>query len=251
MKQNIAISLTDPLRLKEAQNLAAQLQLEFISDPSSDTANTYDFLLLFTTHFLGLQKITENKATPFYIDFLSNKMRYRLTHANLRNELIAKAIGYRPNTHPTIIDVTAGLGRDSLILATLGFNVSMIERSPIVHALLQDALKRCSLPASKQLHLIYANAIDWLKKLSHDEFPDVIYMDPMFPERNKSALAKKEMVMLQLLLGKDEDTEQLFSISLSSIKRRLVVKRPRLAPNICNHAPNFTITGKSNRFDIY
>ncbi|OGT41751.1 MAG: hypothetical protein A3F42_02075 [Gammaproteobacteria bacterium RIFCSPHIGHO2_12_FULL_37_34] len=251
MKQNnIAVSLTAPKRLQEAKNLAKRLQLELIMDPKTAT-KTYDYLLLLTRDYLGLQKVADKKCVPFYLDFSSRKMLHRLKRATLRNELVARAIGFHPRTHPVIVDATAGLGRDSLILASLGFKVILLERSPIIHALLQDALNRCSLPYIHHLHLIYANAIDWLKKLSHDGGPDVIYIDPMFLERNKSASVKKEMVVLQNLIGKDEDAKELFYMALACAKYRVVVKRHRLAANIVERAPNFSLNGKINRFDIY
>lgn len=192
----------------------------------------------------------QNKA-GIQFDFNSKKMLYRLKHATLKNELIARAIGQHPRTHPKIIDATAGLGRDSVVLASLGFDMILIERSPVIYSLLQDALKRCPSSITQHLHLIFANAIDWLKNLSHDERPDVIYLDPMFPDRNKSALVKKEAVFLQSVVGKDEDAMELFNIALARAKKRVVVKRHRLAPNIVDLAPNFSLTGKINRFDIY
>lgn len=252
MKQNrIAISLTTQSRLKEAENLSCHLQVDLLLNPQSIAAKAYDYLLLFTADYLGLQKVSDKKYAPFYIDFLSPQMRYRCARASLRRELIAKAMGMRPSAHPHIIDITAGLGRDSFILATLGFKVTAIERSPIIHALLQDALNRCAFAMTQRPNLIFADAIDWLKKLSHDCHPDIIYMDPMFPERNKSALVKKEMLVLQNLLGKEEDTDELFKWALSCAKYRVVVKRPKFASKIAERLPNFVITGRSSRFDIY
>lgn len=245
----IAISTTSTERLSEAKNLAELLQLDFIPEPDDSRLKLYDYFFVFTPNYLGLQKTTE-KFNPFYLDFLSPQLRYRCEKATLRNELLARAIGAHPKTHPNIIDATAGLGRDSLILASLGFQITMIERSPIVHALLQDALNRY--PAlCERITLILANAIDWLNNLAHDVKPDVIYMDPMFPERSKSALVKKEIAMLQQIIGQDTDEQELFKAAFAQAKSRVVVKRPKLAANIANRAPNFVLLGKINRFDVY
>ena len=137
------------------------------------------------------------------IDFLSKQMTYRRQHAGLRRELIARAIGTHPRDNPYIIDATAGLGRDSFILAALGFNVTMLERSPVIHQLLQDGLDKArhTLPdIIGRMQLIHADAIDWLANLKDDRRPDVVYLDPMFPDRKKSASVKKEMVLMQELL---------------------------------------------------
>jgi len=190
-----------------------------------------------------------------HINFLSEKLLYRCKHASLKKERLARAMGCHPREHPTIIDATAGLGRDSLILASLGFHIILIERSPILHGLLANAMEKASehpllSPVIKRMQLIHANAIDWIPK---HPFPDIIYLDPMFPERKKSASVKKEMVMLQDILGKeaDADEDQLFNVALTCATRRVVVKRPRLAEYLSAKKPGFSLMGKSSRFDIY
>jgi 16S rRNA (guanine1516-N2)-methyltransferase len=183
-------------------------------------------------------------------------MRYRAQHATLRKEALARAIGMKPQDHPLIIDATAGLGRDSFILAVLGFTVIMLERSPLIYPLLQDGLDRLRADGhftsvAERLQLIQADAIEWLPIFSQQTPPDVIYLDPMFPERKKTAASKKDMTQLQHLLGQAQDEEQLFLAALACAARRVVVKRPRLAANMANRTPNFSLSGKSSRFDVY
>jgi 16S rRNA (guanine1516-N2)-methyltransferase len=193
------------------------------------------------------------------IDFTSGSMRYRVKHASLKKELLAKALGVKPRDNPVIIDATAGLGRDSFILASLGFKVTMLERSPVLFNLLTDALKRAAqdpvmAPVIARLTLVQADAISWLSSPTFKQayHPDVIYLDPMFPERQKSASSKKEMVFLQELLGTDKDTEELFKAAFACGTPRIVVKRPRLAESIASWIkPNFSLEGKSSRFDVY
>jgi 16S rRNA (guanine1516-N2)-methyltransferase len=257
----IAVTTLSLEKKREAQNLAAQLKLDFVDGPHSETAKTYRYLLVLTPDYLGLHKTTDKKFAPFHINFLSGKMLFRIQQAGLRKELLARAIGFRPRDNPIIIDATAGLGRDSFILASLGFEVTMIERSPILYVLLQDALERAKTKAETaaavgRLHLIYADAIDWLATLTkYQTPPHVIYLDPMFPIRQKSASVKKEMVILQDLLRNDEDSDNLFMTAITCATCRVVVKRPRLATmiakNIAKRAPNFSMAGKSSRFDIY
>lgn len=236
-----------------AEALAATLNLPVVTD---EKHNEYNYLIIATPEYTGLIKPADPAFKPFYIDFLAGKMRYRRDHAGLKRELIARAMGCKPGSHPRIIDATAGLGRDSFILASLGFTVTMLERSKVLYVLLQDALTRAArdpqtAPIVARLQLIQADAISWLSHLKGNEKPGIIYLDPMFPERQKSASIKKEMAICQDLLGKDEDADVLFQAAFSCAIQRVVVKRPRLAVNIANHAPNFSLTGKSSRFDVY
>jgi len=186
------------------------------------------------------------------IDFLSKSWRYRISKATLNNEFIAKAMGVSPKANPRILDVTAGLGRDSFILAALGYHITLIERSPIVFQQLSDALQHaanderfCDVVA--RMHLIHADALDYLQ----GQTADIIYIDPMFPSRNKSALVKKEIQQLQSLIGPDHDATQLLALALSCATKRVVVKRPRLAKPLGQLPPHFSYEGNSSRFDIY
>lgn len=245
---NIALTTSDVTLMRQAELLAKQINIPFIETEDSQ----FDYLLTLTPDYLGLIQPQLKKQKPFYLDFLSGKLQYRSKQAGLRKESLARAIGAKPQDQLRIIDATAGLGRDSFILATLGFEITLIERSPILYALLQDAFKRASTdtdiaPIIARMHLIHANAIDYLAA----EKADIVYLDPMFPTKQKSAAVKKEMVILQELLGKDPDADQLFKVAFSCACKRVVVKRSRLAPNISELDPSFSMTGKSSRFDIY
>ena len=92
--------------------------------------------------------------TPFVIDFFDKTLQYRIKQASIKKEAIARAMGLKSHTSPLILDTTAGLGRDSFLLASLGFQVQMLERSPIIHALLKNAIVRAAaLPAIQKMHL--------------------------------------------------------------------------------------------------
>jgi 16S rRNA (guanine1516-N2)-methyltransferase len=190
------------------------------------------------------------------IDFSSTALTHRRKFGGGKNQLIAKAIGIRQGITPSIIDATAGLGKDAFVFASLGCKVQMIERSPLIAALLRDGLARAlenadisDIAARMSLH--EADAIDWLYALPAHNAPDVIYLDPMFPARDKSALVKKEMRIFKELLGTDPDSPSLLAAALKKATYRVIVKRPRKAPAIEGPSPSFTLEGKSGRFDIY
>lgn len=252
MRNTIAVTSSTSTKIPAARLLAGQLSLPFLEDPASPEALAYQYLLLFTPSYLGLHQAGKKLSSPFYLDFLSPKLLYRIKQASLKKELLARAMGIHPRENPQLIDATAGLGRDSFILASLGYKLTLLERSPILHALLKDALSRASLhPVASSIvqgmELINTDSISWLSQHS----ADIIYLDPMFPQRQKSASVKKEMVILQDLLGKDADSSELFKAALTCATRRVVVKRPRLSEKISEQAPNFSLLGKSSRFDVY
>lgn len=206
--------------------------------------------LIKTPDGLGLQ-LPNSDMQPLVIDFNSGSMNWRKNTSG-KNQPLAKAIGIKQE-QLAVLDTTAGLGRDSFILASLGCQVTLLERSSILYELLEDGLKRAAMNENlfetiNRMTLIHADAIDWL---THTEKTfDVIYCDPMFPDTKKSALVKKEMQLLQKLLGSDNDADALFQVAYSKAKR-IVVKRHRHAPYLADKKPNFITGGKTTRFDVY
>jgi 16S rRNA (guanine1516-N2)-methyltransferase len=194
-----------------------------------------------------------------HIDFASKSLAYRLKHGGGRSQLIAKAVGIKSKENPlTVLDATAGLGVDAFILANLDCDVLMLERSPIIAALLKDALERASQnPNFKniKLRLLEADSIDYLAKLASNKSapkPDVIYIDPMYPIRTKSALGKKNLRILKDIVGEDLDAPKLLANALACARKRVVVKRPRLGATIAGKCePDLVFKGKSSRYDVY
>lgn len=246
MIQPIAIYPTTPDLHQEASHLASELSLPVTLTEEGDFA----YLLIVNKEFLGLKKL-HDKSKPLIIDFLDKSLLYRTQHASIKKEALPRAMGLKMGHTPTILDATAGLGRDSFLLASLGFKVEMHERSPIVHALLKNGMTRAqALPAIQNMHLIQEDTINWLKNCK--EKPDIIYLDPMFPERKKSALPKQNMLIFHDIVGEDLDASLLLEEAIACARIRVVVKRPRLATKISTtFAPSFSITGSSNRFDVY
>ncbi|WP_338294502.1 class I SAM-dependent methyltransferase [Planctobacterium marinum] len=212
--------------------------------------------LVFDNDILGLKDFSQPKVGAVIVDFTADAIAYRASRSSIKNEAIAKAAGLKGNTETHIIDATAGLGRDSFMLMTLGAQVSMLERSPVVAALLQDGLRRAE--ASRQLGPDFTQRLQFkpgqaytLLTEWHEPKPDVIYLDPMFPHKKKSALVKKEMRLFQQLLGHDEDADVLLPPALTLAQKRVVVKRPDYAPFLAGETPSMQIKSKKHRFDVY
>lgn len=201
---------------------------------------------------LSVKDFTESKQLGVFVDFLSGSSLYRQQHGGGKKEPVAKAIGVKGSESPTVLDATPGLGRDAFVLASLGCRVVMMERSPVVAALLEDGLDRLAQaePAfSERFKLIHSNSIDHMHTI--DEPIDAVYLDPMFPHRKKSALVKKEMRVFQQLLGSDDDADELLSPAIALARQRVVVKRPAYAAPLAGKAPTMAITSKKHRFDVY
>ena len=212
--------------------------------------------LNFLTTDEGLHLGYKNKTVskPIQVDFVAGQAAHRRQYGGGRGQLIARAVGLKKHPNPAVLDVTAGLGRDAFVLASLGCQVTMIERSTVIVALLQDGLNRLhqnQLSDNIFLELLVDDARDVLRKTSQAEKPDVIYMDPMFPHRDKTALVKKEMRILRELVGDDIDAAELLELALKTAKKRVVVKRSKLAPHLTQSTPDLIFKGKSSRYDVY
>ncbi|MEP4892482.1 MAG: class I SAM-dependent methyltransferase [Aliiglaciecola sp.] len=221
-----------------------------------DNQQTNGLALVLDQDYLALKQLDEPKLGAVYVDFASDILTFRRQQTSVRKESIAKAVGIKGNVFPHVLDATAGLGRDAFILASFGCHVDMIERSKEVAALLSDGLHRAEghsllgdwLP--QRMALFHDSAVNLLANWQGIQ-PDVVYLDPMFPHRKKSALVKKEMRLFQALLGADEDADDLLGPALGLAKQRVVVKRPESAPYLQENEPNMSIKGKKLRFDVY
>ncbi|MCX5877230.1 MAG: class I SAM-dependent methyltransferase [Deltaproteobacteria bacterium] len=248
---HIAVSHTDPDLANKASALAAQLGLSLYNP--AETAPT--LLLTLTPERLELRQTGKGAEGPLFVDFIGGAVDYRRRQTTSRKEAIARAVGLKGGARPVVLDLTAGLGRDSFILASLGCTVRMVERSAVVAALLADAIARARQePALAEIMARLSLRVDdslEILRTWQGERPEVICIDPMYPHRSKSALVKKEMRLIRLLVGDDQDSDTLLSAALAIASRRVVVKRPRLAPALTGPEPNFTIGGKNSRFDVY
>ena len=188
-----------------------------------------------------------------WVDFTAGAAQHRRLHGG--GELLAKAVGR--SKQPAVWDATGGLGRDSFVLAGLGLNVHIFERHPAVYCLLADGLARALLHPStaddaSRLTLYHADAAEYMPRLAAEiGRPQVVYLDPMYPERRKSAAVKKEMAFFHELVGTAQNDAALLDAALATATARVVVKRPRLGDFLCGRQPDYQYTGKSTRFDVY
>lgn len=231
--------------------LLAQLAIrwQLTSDPAAVLA------LVLTPERLELHKRDEPKLGAVYVDFTAGVMEHRRRFGGGRGEAVAKAVGIKGHYLPDVVDATAGLGRDAFVLAALGCRVRMLERHPVAAALLDDGLQRGYQDAEigpwlrERLTLLHASSISELVQIQPP--PEVVYLDPMYPHRQKSALVKKEMRLFQSLVGADEDADALLAPARALATKRVVVKRPDSAPPLAHIAAHATTLTKNHRFDIY
>jgi 16S rRNA (guanine1516-N2)-methyltransferase len=170
-----------------------------------------------------------------------------------KKQLLSRAIGLHKRADLTVLDATAGLGRDGFTLAALGARVTMIERQPLFAALLADARERALADAHWQAAAARTELVagDALTAMRDGRRWDVVHLDPMYPHRGKQALPQKEMQLLRELTGGDADADALLEPALACATQRVVVKRPSHAPFLAGRAPSFQLDGTQARYDIY
>ena len=254
----LAVAATDIERETEARALAQKLNLPLlptgilpgsIEDPPA--------ILFNSAAGLYLQQTGKGAPGPVAARFGTPAMRYRRRAG--QNESLGRAVGVGKKPQLQVLDATAGLGRDSFILADLGCHVRLCERHPVMYELLLSGLVQARGSGDTWLEDVCgrldlsggeARQLD-VARLSEI---DVIYLDPMFPARRKSASVKKEMSLFQLILDSAEspsDADDLLQWSLGQNVARVVVKRPAKAAALVPSKPSHVITGKSVRFDVY
>lgn len=197
----------------------------------------------------------EPRLKPIWVDFADATWCHRRRDLSARREMVARAVGLVRHSGLSVIDATAGLGQDAYVLALLGASVTLLERSPVIGELLADGLRRAveaGVPGVAQMSLVRGDAHAYLSALREADYPDVIYMDPMYPGREEaSARQKKSLRMLRLVVGEDLDADGLFEVARVRAMRRVVVKRPRAAPYLAGVEPDHQLRGSSSRFDVY
>lgn len=257
MASPMAVSCSESLFVSQAKALAQQLDLPLLGVTDPKRVSSVPLLMHIDEQGLALRATGKHAPGPVRAEFASGKAGYRLAHGGGTGQLIAKAVGLNRSREPlTVLDATAGLGQDAFVLAGLGCQVTLLERSPVIHALLQDGLARGAIVTDvaevlSRMRLIAADSIVWLTQAPEEPLADVIYLDPMFPHRDKSAEVKKEMQLFRPVVGGDPDAEDLLAAALPRARYRVVVKRSRRAPEIAGRKPSVVIEGKSSRYDVY
>lgn len=183
------------------------------------------------------------------------RMLPRIKAGRLSSELLVKAAKIKKaEGELTAVDATAGLGEDSLLLAAAGFNVTLYERNPLVYELLKDALDRAALspelaPVVARMNAVHADSVAGMREL--ETSPDVILLDPMFPARQKSALVKKKLQMIQKLERPCDDEIGLLLAAMEARPKKLIIKRPPKGDYLAGLKPDHSIEGKAVRFDCF
>ena len=209
----------------------------------------------------GLTLVKGNMALR--ADFSS--LRSRIEHNKLPRELLVRATKLKGVSSPAVIDATAGFGEDSFLLAATGAQVYMFERDPLIAQLLRDALERASRDEAlasivSRMTLIEKDCIDELKAMTLQSYkekegqiptPDIIYLDPMFPARTKSAAVKKKFQLIHVLEKPCEDEEELLEAALALKPRKVVIKRPIKGPFLAGRKPSYSLRGKAIRYDCF
>jgi len=246
-----AIAVDAPEREEYGRALADRSGQPLVATDSA----AFPFLLVVTPDHLELRRTGPNAPGPLHVDFTSGAMRRRLQTLGKRSPL-GKALGFSRTPPGKVVDATAGLGQDGFVIAALGRPITLVERCLPFFLLLEDALARAAshpdLAAIVQrIELIHADARHWLAAQPTTERPDVVYLDPMYPPRTKSALSGKPMQLAQQLAGRDDDADELLEAALICARQRVAVKRPGRAPALANRQPDFAITGRKTRYDVY
>ena len=221
---------------------------------SKRPSNGY-YLTVIDNEFVMQQEMPEPAVVK--VDFTAGSSAHRRKFGGGLGQDIAKALGITSQYRPSIIDTTAGLGRDAFVMATLGCQVVAIERNPGVAALLQDGLARAMNDVEvsqivRRIQFHHGRSHEFLAACESQYASDVIYIDPMFEHDSKqTAKVKKDMQAFRQLVGEDNDGDELLLTALSKARCRVVVKRARKAAPLANRKPSYAITGKANRYDVY
>ncbi len=188
------------------------------------------------------------------VDFVSGAVAHRLRFGGGRGQALARAMGLRAGKTPMIVDATAGLGRDAFVLASLGAQVVLIERSERMHTLLVQGMERAAKEGGElreiigRMTLLKGDAKDLLPELTGE----AVLIDPMHPPRDNSALVKRELRQVREIVGTDDDAADLVRVALNNARNRVVLKWPSKAAPISGVRPcSHKIFGKSIRYDVF
>ena len=259
---SIQVSSDSPHYLVQAKELSSVLGYPLVTDigPPDDYQNDPAYVLLVGEDGLSLFPSNRRLHGPIRVDFMFGSNNHRRRFGGGNGQAIAKAVGVSGRFLPRVLDLTAGLGGDGFVLASLGCRVSLVERHPLICSLLRDGINRAreegeSDPSIRdlmnRLDLIECDSLEILSDITIDQRPDVIYLDPMFPHRKKSAKVKKEMQAFQHIVGSDIDSDGLLERALEIARYRVVIKRPSVAKFLGDKKPTYSLEGKSTRFDIF
>ncbi len=212
----------------------------FVIEPERKLCENCDYL-----HFSeGKLQFHSSELGQMCFDFQDIYTYHKRQNYALSKEPLAKALAIKgPHEKRTIWDATCGTGKDSLLITFFGAQLTSFERNPSIYLLLKDALRRYPV----NFHLVFGDA----SKLPSPEIrPEIIYYDPMYPAKKKSALARKEMRIFKEVVGEDLDSQEFLAWAMKTATDRVVIKRPLEALPVKEN-PSASYVGKSTRYDMY
>lgn len=243
----------DPTLVARAEALGERLGIPV--DPAATEPKTACWIRV-ERDYLSLCTASAARPLCVRVDFVGGRTGFRRHSALSKRQPLARAVG-RHRGPVSIVDATAGLGADTFLLACLGCRVTAVERSPVLHAMLEEGLARAGDRSNPQLAevltritLVHADAREHLASLADSDRPDVVYVDPMYPIAEKSALPQKEMRVCRALVGDDADAGELLAVARTVARRRAVVKRSPCAPPL-DERRSLVVTGRRVRYDVY
>lgn len=229
--------------IEKAKNIAERLNIEII------TSNKENYDILLSMDESGLALVSDNMK--LYGDF--SKSIKRIKQNNLQKEMLIHAVKIKGEKENLIaIDATAGLGEDSILLAAYGYNVELYEKNPIISELLKDAMERAEKISELKdiigrMKVHNEDSIIAMQNLKYK--PDIILLDPMFPERTKSALIKKKFQILHKIENPCSDENEMLSSAIKANPKKLVIKRPLKGEYLAGVKPDYSLKGSSIRYD--
>ena len=241
MKSNLAKPVTVVRRSEEFEEETMRVVQKYGIPVVSDYGETdARFGLEFHRDGLNLLELNNRRLRPISV-------RIGESGRISRKTLLGRAVG---KTTKTVIDSTAGLGGDAFLMARMGFEVLAVERSPVIAALLEDGISRARKSTRLAITHVYGDSSILLSEL--DEPPDVVFMDPMYPQgRKRSVKVSRRLEVTREMAGEDSDAEELLKIALQISRKRVVVKRPNYASPLRPGQVSFNLKGKLVRYDIY
>ena len=180
-------------------------------------------------------------------------MLHRVTNGRLQHEMLVKA-AKSDKVGRKAIDATAGMGEDAFLLAAQGYEVTLYEQNPVIAALLKDAIRRARKnmelkEIANRMKVVEGNSVECMSKLLDPV--DVIYLDPMFPARQKSSLINKKLQLIQKLEPPCSEETDLFDAAIKVNPDKIIVKRPLKSECLAGREPSYTLKGKAIRYDCY
>ncbi len=241
MKQDVILEIAPEFADTEK---AKRLTEKFSTSADSDSA------IILRLDADGLSMLSDGQVLKG--DF--TKMLPRLMPARLRGELLLRAAKQKDNTSRIAVDATAGLGEDSLLLAAAGFEVILFERNPVIYELLCDALERAERvdelkTVVSRMKLYNEDSIQAMRNLEIE--PDVILLDPMFPQRQKNSLVKKKLQIIQRMEAPCDEELELLRSAISLKPKKLIIKRAPKSPYLAGIKAEYSISGKAVRYDCF